>query len=194
MHFSTERAHAERASAATVVFAFLMFLVSTASAQVPKKVTIVFADYHPTSYIAVKVMDEWVKLLKEKTGDAIDFKFFHTGSLLSATDMMPGIREGRADMGLMNTLYQPAEWPTATLDGLPFVTRSAEAESLAYLELYKTNPTFAAQWKKNNLHLIGRAVEGSHIGVSPTPVKSLNDLAGKSMRICSWTGKALSKL
>lgn len=179
-----------------IVASCLLSIFATSTwAQTPRKVTLTYADYLPANYIAARVVRDWAQMVKDKTNGSVDFKFFHSAQLISAVDMMPGIREGRADIGFINTLYQPGEWPTASIDGLPFITSNAEAQALAYMELYRTNPVFAAQWTKNNLHLIARGGgEGSHIGVSPRPVKSLKDLEGKTMRVCSWVGKALSKL
>jgi TRAP-type C4-dicarboxylate transport system substrate-binding protein len=62
----------------------------------------------------------WAKLVDERTGGRIKFQYFWAGSLLNASTMFNGVRDGLADFALPATSYVSGQVPDVAPFEVPF--------------------------------------------------------------------------
>ncbi len=128
----------------------------------------------------------------EESGE-ITVEEFYQESLLSATDTLPGVAQGRADLGFMIALYYPGELPLSQVVGVPFQTDDAEAQVRAMNELYESNEAFRAEYEGQGVHVL------SFVPLAPTmiatagPLAGLDDLQGKQIRAVGLLSQAIEQ-
>jgi len=68
-----------------------------------------YADYAPAT--ASGPLDEFVKVLREKSEGRLDVQPYWGGSLLSSKDLPSGTRAGIADIGIFSATQHASEYP-----------------------------------------------------------------------------------
>lgn len=146
--------------------------------------------YIPPSYPALTWGTRgFLEHIKEK-GDATKLNFYDSGKLLGADQQLPALRSGNIDFMFHTTSYVTRSLPILGITGMPGVVG----------ELYKHGdrinigtPLFDLineQLAKDNLYMLtagGGILEPEYIWSSQDkPVRSLEDLAGKKVRIVSY--------
>lgn len=148
-----------------------------------------YANYlPPTSSFSIGISEYFNNL--EETGQ-FEIEEFHQESLLAATDIMPGVAQGRADLGFMIALYHPGELPLSQIVGVPFQTDDAEAQVRTFNALYEENEAFRSEFEEQGVHVL------SYVPLAPTmvgtkePLPGYDDLQGKKIRAVGLLSQAM---
>ena len=150
-----------------------------------------FASYNvPTAAEAV-ASKQWAKDVEEATDGRVKIKFFYQEGLLSGAETLPGVADGRADMGYIAGAYYPAELPLSNVAGVPFVTENAEAQGRAFIDLYENNDALRQEWEAQGVHVVTWAPVPPNIVAMKEPADSLDDLDGKKIRGYGYVSEAL---
>lgn len=138
---------------------------------------------------------EWLEEISEADDSlTLEIEFFYQEALLGATDTIPGVRDGRADIGHSIALYHPAELPLSQIVGVPFATDDMAAQARAFNHLYDNNTAFRAEWDAFGVQVLSFVPNpGSYIGTN-FPVNSLSDLDGRSLRAAGMLSAAVEAI
>ena len=168
-------------------------LIATgAQAIEPRKLT--YATYIPDTYALVKV-DKWfMDEVTKRTDGAITFEPYYNGTLLTASDMLPGIAAGAADMGnSVPSVYNRADYPLSNIT-LPFITERVDSVSKAFKALYEENEAFRKEYEDKGIRLLYDPAYGENTLWSTKPVAKPDDVNGLRVRAVLAIGDALADL
>ena len=147
--------------------------------------------YLPQSYKALSYgSNGFVEFLQNEASDVFNVQFYDSGQLLKADEQLPALRAGNIDFMFHTTSYITRSVPILGITGLPGVVgelyRNPERLALGSPLLELINE----QLGQENLYMIsaGRGIlEPEYIWSGPdNPVRSLEDLRGKKVRIVSF--------
>lgn len=144
--------------------------------------TLTLASYVPEQSASAKSLMAWANDVTERTNGELKFKFFWSGSLLSPADTAQGIRDGRADIGLVAQVYMPSRLPLSTVDSIPFLTSNVRAFGHAFADTYKASEAMRAEYANNGLHMLLFAPADENMFYSKTPLNGVADLKNKRIR------------
>lgn len=135
----------------------------------------------------------WMDEVERRTDGAVSFEPFWDATLLDATEMVDGLRDGRVDLATVAPTYYPGTFPVTNVAELPFVTENVPAASQAFAELGRTSEPLRAEWSRQGLHPVAfNAGPGSAIG-SRDPIDSVDDLDGMRLRALDRGSKLLAR-
>lgn len=154
-----------------------------------------FASYSPESAVFSQAFVDWAERVNELSGGEVSVEPFWLQSLLPATEILPGVRDGRADMGIVGADLYPADLHLGSIVGLPFLTQDAEAHARALIELYDTVPEMKAEYEDMGLKLLHpSAGVGPNLIVGTDNIASIDDLAGQRLRGYGYVIDALGAI
>lgn len=156
---------------------------SSDSSGEPDKVKLKFASYTGATAPDNLAVVEWSARVKELTGGSVEVELFNQGSLLPATDILPGVKDGRAEMGSTVAAYHPNELVLSAAAGIPFVSENVPAQGEAFLALARNNKAYQAEFEKQGAHLLFNWITGAPLLGCTKPVESLADLKGRDVRV-----------
>lgn len=165
---------------------------SNKSSSPKATITLQLASYIGPSAPQMQALRYWADQLKAKSGGSIDAKFYYSGSLIGATDMLTGVSSGRADVGYMADAYFPAQLPMTSVVEIPFNNTNAGAQAQALKDLYVTSPQFRSEYEAQNLHVLFFPAIGGNVIGAKSQIRSLDDLRGLRVRSLGLIGKALN--
>ena len=150
-----------------------------------------FASYNvPTAAEAV-TSKAWAEEVEEATDGRVTIEFFYQEALLSGAETLPGVADGRADMGYIAGAYYPAELPLSNIAGVPFITENAEAQGRAFADLYENNDALRDEWESLGVKVITWAPVPPNIVAMKQPAEGLDALRGKKIRGYGYVSEAL---
>jgi TRAP-type transport system periplasmic protein len=129
--------------------------------------------------------------LNARSDGEINVEIFFAGSLLEATDILTGVAQNRADMGLMSPPYNPGELPLTQSSAVPFQNDDAHALSAAWLDLWENNEAFQQEWTNSGVHPLSFIGAPTGIVSAQEPIESIDWFQGKNVRATSYTANAL---
>lgn len=150
-----------------------------------------FASYNVPDAAEAQTTAQWAKDVAEATDGRVEIEFFFQESLLTGVETLPGVADGRADLGFIADAYYPGELPLTTVVGIPFVTSNPEAQGRAFIDLYANNEALKAEWENQGVHVLTWAPVPSNIVAVKEPMDSLDDLAGRKIRGYGYVSQAL---
>lgn len=151
-----------------------------------------FATYLGPDTAQMKGMEWWADQIEERSDGRYSVEFFYSGALLAATDVLPGVSDGRADIGYTNPGgYHPAELSLSTVGELPLTYNHSGAHMRAYAELYRNNEAFRKQYEDQGVHVLFFPPVGEAILGSKSPLENVGDLDGKQIRVIGRTTEAI---
>ena len=183
--------HTPWAAAAAGAALLLTAACGGSSADADQTFNLKFASYNVPDAAEAQTTAEWAKDVAEATDGRVKIEFFYQESLLSGVETLPGVADGRADMGYIADAYYPAELPLTTVAGIPFVTSNAEAQGRAFVDLYANNEALTAEWENQGVHVLTWAPVPSNIVAVKEPMVSLDDLEGRKIRGYGYVSQAL---
>ncbi|SHF81254.1 TRAP-type C4-dicarboxylate transport system, substrate-binding protein [Modicisalibacter ilicicola DSM 19980] len=153
--------------------------------------TLTGVNYITPSYEALSYgSNGFIDYLKEQGGDAVNVDYYHSGQLLKADEQLPALRAGSIDFMFHTTSYITRSLPILGITGLPGVV----GELYRHPErLDQGSPLLALineELAKDNLYMLtagGGILEPEYIwSTEASPVRSLEDLRGKKVRVVSF--------
>lgn len=156
--------------------------------------TLTLASYVPEQSSSAIALREWGEEVSKRTNGELNFRFFWSGSLLAPADTAQGIRDGRADIGLVAQVYLPSRLPLSTVDTLPFMTSNVRAFAHTFVETYAASEAMQAEYAANGLHMLLFAPADENMFYSKTPLNSVDDLKDKRVRAIGLGAPALQAI
>lgn len=148
-----------------------------------------YANYlPPTSSLSTGIANYFDSL--EAEGN-IEIEEFYQEALLSATDILSGVSQGRADLGFTIALYHPGELPLSQIVGVPFQTDDAEAQVRAMNDLYESNEAFRSEWEEQGVHVLSFVPLAPTMVATAEPLEGYDDLSGKKIRAVGLLSQAM---
>lgn len=150
-----------------------------------------FANFLGPDAAQVQAMQWWAEQVEERTDGRVTVEFFHSGALLDAGDTLPGIGDGRAEMGHVAHFYHPGELPLSTVSELPFLVANPQVQARTFNQLYAENEDFRAEWEAMGVHVMHFNPSGVIILGSTDPIEGPDDLDGRQVRAVGYAATAL---
>ncbi|MDR3300264.1 MAG: TRAP transporter substrate-binding protein [Candidatus Accumulibacter sp.] len=141
-----------------------------------------FAHHNPpTSYLAVKGFDPWVKAIEARTNGRIKFEVYPSQMLSKTTDVYDNTISGLTDIGWSFVSFYPGRFPLTEVINLPMLGfDKAAIGSKVIWDLYQNSPYLKKEFadvKVLTLH----THDGNPI-ISKRPILTGADIAGKKLR------------
>lgn len=140
----------------------------------------------PTGYGMQILQDK----LNEEMGEGyITFEVFPSGTLLGGADILDGVLNGVADLGLLQPSYVTGRLPVTMVADCPgFYCGTGTAGTSAITEYLNT----VQPEELNGLKVLFSVAAAPQAICSTEPIRSLEDMAGKQFRATSSTADAVT--
>src|SRR5699024_10775625 len=136
------------------------------------------------------VADQWAEEVADKSDGELEIETFQDSSLLSATDTLSGVREGRADFGYLAPAFYEHELPLTSATTIPFISNDSEAVQRAMYELYQNNEDFRAEYNDQVLHVLFFLPLGGSVMGFEDPIDDISQLNGNTLQAVGLPGDA----
>lgn len=148
-------------------------------AEAPREtITLRYAFFAPAGTFPAVQMEEWAKLVEERTDGWVQVETFPGGTLLGPFNMFDGVLEGVAEIGLSCPSYEPGRFPLIELADYPLDYPNAEVSSMVLWNLVEEfQPAELQDFKVITMF----TTEPAYIQ-SKDRVASLEDLRGMELR------------
>lgn len=153
--------------------------------------TLRLTTYVPEHSASAEALRAWGDEVTRQTNGDIKFQYFWSASLLSPADTAQGVRDGRADIGLVAQVYIPSRLPLSTIDSVPFMTANLRAFGHSFVEMYESSQAMRDEYARNGLHMLLFAPADENIFYSKTAINGVDDLKNKRIRAIGLGGPAL---
>lgn len=164
---------------------------ATGQAGEGETINLKFASYNVPTAAESVTSKAWAKEVEEATDGQVSIEFFYQEALLSGAETLPGVADGRADMGYIAGAYYPAELPLSNIAGIPFLTENAEAQGRTFRDLYENNEALRQEWESQGVHVVTWAPVPPNIVAMKEPADGLDDLKGQKIRGYGYVSEAL---
>lgn len=114
--------------------------------------TFKFASQSPEADLSGVGIKHWANLVEQRTGGRIKFQYFWANSLLNATQMFTGVRDGLTDFGLPATSFVSGLIPDVATFEVPFAYPTDAAEALAFYR--ELEPSLREVFLAHNQYLL----------------------------------------
>ena len=177
-----------------VALAFSTCLLSAATdgAHAQQAVTLRLSSFHPERATFSRAVKAWTEEVTKRTNENLKFQLFWGGSLLAAVDTLPGVRDGRADLGFTGAVYHPSMLSLSMIDSLPFISGNTAAVGYAFTDMYIRSDALRAEYEQNGIVLMGYAPVSPDLFFSKRPVRDLTELKGLRARTLGYAADALN--
>src|SRR5699024_7299375 len=128
---------------------------SAEAANDDETVSLRFASLVPEDGFIGQGLQEWADAVEEASDGSLDITIYGNGSLLPGTEILEGVADGRAEMGITSSNYHPAEMPLWNVVAIPYVSENGFATTQALNELYLDNEDFSAEFERLGVHALG---------------------------------------
>lgn len=150
------------------------------SAPEPRVLT--YASYLPESSALSQSIIQWGDQVEELTDGGLSFEYNFDASLLGASDLLAGVGDGRADMGLIAPAVSPAELALSHVGYLPFATPDIEAHMRAVATLLDEAPELQGEYQAVNNQALFPTPSAANVILSNEPIEGIEDFAGRQIR------------
>jgi TRAP-type C4-dicarboxylate transport system substrate-binding protein len=163
-----------------------------AAEQAPRKLT--YATYIPDTFAMTKADIWFMDEVTKRTGGKITFERYYSGSLLKASDILPGVSAGAADIGnSVPSAYNRQDYPLSNIT-LPFITTRVDSLTHAFKDLYDGNPQFRKEYESRGLKLLYAPAYAENTIWSNKEIAKPADVKGLRVRAVLAVGDALAKM
>ena len=154
--------------------------LTIAAATMDLPMTTVYMNTHPT---VVNAWEPWFKEVAKATGDEVHISYYNPNTLCPLNDHYDSTISGMIGIGGNDCSRNAGKFLLSTVLEAPGLAPSAEAGSLAFMDLYNKFPELQNEYKDVRiLWLWASATYQLH--TAKKPVKTLDDLKG--MKIITW--------
>lgn len=148
-----------------------------------KPIKIKFAHGYAGTELAVKLPEEWMKLVTQKTNGAVTFEYYPGGSLGSLTELLQQTDLGALDMTLTDTSQLENLTKEYAILYYPFLFKSYKHQ-LAVLNSSEVMGWFNKRMAaSSNIHILGYYTNGVRNIASKKKITNLNDAKNIIMRV-----------
>jgi TRAP-type C4-dicarboxylate transport system substrate-binding protein len=142
-----------------------------------------------------KAMEAFGERITEATDGKVDFEYYYGTSLVTATDALQGVRDGVADISVVNSVYYPSELPVGTwLSGLGAhltgsIVHDVAAGSASAFQTAQTLEPLVKEWEANNLYPLMTVGSAPYNLICTEAIPTPESAAGKQIRSSGapWT-------
>jgi TRAP-type C4-dicarboxylate transport system substrate-binding protein len=155
---------------------------------------LVYATFFSDVYAGSKTDIWFMEEVEKRSGGEIKFERYWANSLMKATDLLPSLKSGAAD--IVNSApvsYNGKEYPLAAVM-MPFITTRSDAVMKAYMDLYKNNAAFRNEYESKGVKVLYAFAWAENTLWSRKPVAKLADLKGLKVRAPPPISDAILKL
>lgn len=164
----------------------------SAQAQTVRKLT--YATYIPDTFAMTKADVWFMNEVTRRTNGRITFEKYYSGSLLKASDILPGVASGAADIGnSVPSAYNRQDYPLSNIT-LPFITTRVDSLTHAFKDLYDANPQFRKEYESRGLKLLYAPAYAENTIWSTKQVAKPADVKGLRVRAVLAVGDSLAKM
>ncbi|MCG7335870.1 TRAP transporter substrate-binding protein [Sporosarcina sp. ACRSM] len=149
-----------------------------------------YAFFAPENTFPGVQMEKWAKELTERTDGKVKVDLFAGGTLLEASNMYDGVRDGIADIGMSATSYEPNRFPLLTISDLPSDYPNSYVASRTIYDLIQEYPPEAFDDFKIIAAFAG---EPSYIQTKKK-IETIDDMRGQRLRISGSLSDIATKL
>ncbi|HHU76284.1 MAG TPA: TRAP transporter substrate-binding protein [Firmicutes bacterium] len=147
--------------------------------------------YLPPAHVASELMGEMLEEVERKSDGRVQFTYAAGGSILTAPQTADGVEQGLADIGLSHISYTPGRFPVTEILVLPVGYSSSWVGTRITQDfLAKYQPK---EWDNFQLLACWGGSTAS-VNTASTPIRTLEDFKGKSMRGAGEIADALKAL
>ncbi|WP_271986582.1 C4-dicarboxylate TRAP transporter substrate-binding protein [Pseudoclavibacter terrae] len=150
-----------------------------------------YTTYSGQSSDQSKTVQRWAEDVEERTAGGVTVEFHYSESLVGADESVQAALDGRADLAQVGSIYAASDLPMFTAVELPFETQNPEVQMTAIERLYEESEQFRADFDRQGVRLLFPLPLGISLVGSKTPVESVEDLAGMSIRSGGLTSQAM---
>ncbi|MFA4909769.1 MAG: TRAP transporter substrate-binding protein [Desulfobacteria bacterium] len=151
-----------------------------------KELKLITATYAPPAYKdAWQPLQHFIDYINEHGKGKVNIDFYHSGTLLKAEELLPGLMQGTADMIFHTDSYIMGTLPILGILELPFLYDDLESKvknTAIGSPLYKL---INEELAKKNIFMItaGITLPPEHIWTNTRPIRKPDDLKGLRIRI-----------
>jgi TRAP-type C4-dicarboxylate transport system substrate-binding protein len=124
----------------------------------------------------------WIEAVEEATDGSIQIEVHSSGSLLAGTDILPGLVDGRADLGMSYSNYHATDLPYWNVVAYPFVTPSWNVFATTFQQLEEEFPEIEQSWSDFGVVPLADITNGAAGSATRDPLGSFAELDGKRFR------------
>lgn len=174
----------------TLAFAAAISLVG-AAAQAQDTITLRLANFASASGGMGRALDTYAKQLEERSGGRIKAEVFHGSSMGPAPKHYDLVRTGVADIAMFVTSYTPGRFTKTDLFALPNILANArtDADSTSTVQEVAEEALYPEYEGVRMLWLA--ALSQDRLFTTNAPVRTLEDIKGKRIRVTSKSGQAV---
>ena len=149
-----------------------------------KELKLIMATYIPPAYKDLfPVIQGYVDYMNEHGKGRVHIEHYHSGTLLKARELMPGLMQGTADVVLQLDAYIMGTYPILGIAELPFLYKDMET---SYEKLKVGSPLYQLinqQLAKQNIVAVSTwPVLFEYIWTKDKPIRKPDDLKGLRIR------------
>lgn len=147
--------------------------------------------YLPPAHLMSELMGEMMQEIQDLSDGRLEITYAAGGSILTAPKTADGVEQGLADIGLSHIGYTPGRFPVTEILDLPLGYSSSWVGTNVALDfLAEYQPE---EWDNFRLLLVDGGTTAS-INMASSPIRTLEDFQGKSMRGAGEIADALKAL
>ena len=174
---------------AGMVFVLLAFIPAFGA---EKKIELTFSSvYQDRHQLMQNCVLPWLAEIKEKTGGRLEIRHFTPGTLVPEGEIYDSVVKGSLDMGMTMAGRNPGKFPYTAAFDEPLIAPGSASASVALWNLYKDFPEIRKEFEETKVLTMYTSVPMQP--VTKTPVKTLEDLAGKKMIITAAGSNQMAK-
>lgn len=153
-----------------------------------------YATFFSDVYAGSKTDIWFTSEVEKRSGGEIKFERYWANSLIKATDLMPGLKSGAADVvHAAPVVYNGKEYPLAAVM-MPFLSTKADAVARAYMDLYKSNADLRNEFESKGAKVLYAFAWAENTLWSKRPFTKIGDLKGLKVRAPPPIADAIVKL
>lgn len=133
---------------------FLISNISTGNgllAASEKPVVLTYTHFIPSVGLMGDLWKKWAALIEERTGGRVKIKFFWSLSLMQQTEVLQGVSQGIADIGIISGGYFPTQLPKIMILEHAYNASDVWVGARATWRLYQSIPDLQDELAKSNL-------------------------------------------
>ena len=154
----------------------------------------VYATFFSDVYAGSKTDIWFMEEVEKRSGGEIKFERYWANSLMKATDLLPSLKSGAADVvNSAPVAYNGKEYPLAGVM-MPFLTTRADTAVLAWMDLYKSNKAFRDEFESKGVKVLYPFAWAENTMWSRRPFAKIADLKGLKVRAPPPIADAIVKL